>query len=129
MQTIISSKNAPVAIGPYVQAIDLGNLVLTSGQLPIDPKTGDFPLDIQEQTRRSLENISSILIEAGLSVKDIVKTTVFVKDLSQFSLINEAYQQFFDQFGGSKYPARSCVEVARLPKDAGIEIEAIALRA
>lgn len=128
MQTIISSKNAPAAIGPYVQAIDLGNLVLTSGQLPINPKTGDFPLDIQEQTRRSLENISSILIEAGLSVKDIVKTTVFVKDLSQFTLINEAYQQFFDQFGEGKYPARSCVEVARLPKDAGIEIEAIALR-
>lgn len=128
MQTTINSKNAPAAIGPYVQAIDLGNMVIISGQLPINPKTGDFPLDIQEQTRRSLENISSILIEAGLGIKDIVKTTVFVKNLSQFSLINETYQQFFDEFAEGKYPARSCVEIARLPKDAGIEIEAIAVR-
>ncbi len=125
--TIINTTDAPAAIGPYVQAVDLGNMVITSGQLPIIPETGEMPADVAEQTKQSLENAAAIVKAAGLDVKNIVKTMVFVKDLNDFAKVNEAYQSFFDAHN-APYPARSCVEVARLPKDALVEIEVIALK-
>lgn len=128
MTTVIHTENAPAAIGPYVQAVDLGNLVLTSGQIPVNPHTGEIPNDIQAQARQSLENVKAIIEQAGLSVADIVKTTVFVKDLNDFATVNAEYETFFRENEHPNFPARSCVEVARLPKDVGIEIEAIALR-
>ncbi len=127
MSREINTEHAPAAIGPYVQAVDLGQLVFTSGQIPVNPKTGEVASDITAQTRQSLENVQAIIEKAGLSVKNIVKTTVFVKDLNDFAIINTAYEQFFTE-QQAPFPARSCVEVARLPKDVGIEIEAIALR-
>ncbi|WP_241607975.1 2-iminobutanoate/2-iminopropanoate deaminase [Rosenbergiella australiborealis] len=127
MSREINTEHAPAAIGPYVQAVDLGQLVLTSGQIPIDPKTGEVAKDIAAQTRQSLENVRAIIEQAGLGVKNIVKTTVFVKDLNDFATVNATYEQFFTEHQ-APFPARSCVEVARLPKDVGIEIEAIALR-
>lgn len=128
MTSIISTDKAPAAIGPYVQAVDLGNLVLTSGQIPVNPATGEVAQDIVAQTRQSLENIKAIIEQAGLTVADIVKTTVFVKDLNDFVAVNAEYERFFKENEHPNFPARSCVEVARLPKDVGIEIEAIALR-
>lgn len=128
MTKIIHTDNAPAAIGPYVQAVDLGNMVITSGQIPVNPKTGEVPADIVEQARQSLENVKAIVKQAGLSVGDIVKTTVFVKDLNHFAAVNAEYERFFQQNNHPNFPARSCVEVARLPKDVGVEIEAIAVR-
>lgn len=128
MTKIIHTEQAPAAIGPYVQAVDLGNLVFTSGQIPVNPASGEIATDIVAQTRQSLENIRAIIEQAGLSVADIVKTTVFVKDLNDFAQVNAEYEKFFKQYQHPNFPARSCVEVARLPKDVGIEIEAIALR-
>ena len=113
MTKIIHTEKAPAAIGPYVQAVDLGNLVLTSGQLPVNPATGEVPKDIVAQARQSIEN---------------VKTTVFVKDLNDFAAVNAEYEKFFKENNHPHFPARSCVEVARLPKDVGLEIEAIAVR-
>lgn len=129
MTTIIHTENAPKAIGPYVQAVDLGSLVFTSGQIPVNPFSGEIPGSISAQTRQSLENIKAILLQAGLNVGDIVKTTVFVRDLNEFAIINAEYEAFFRENAHPSFPARSCVEVARLPKDVGIEIEAIARRA
>lgn len=123
MKTIISTAKAPAAIGPYVQAARCGELVITSGQLPIDPATGAFPEGIQAQTKQSLANVKAILEEAGLGMSDILKTTVFLKDMNDFAAMNEVYASFFEE---GAYPARSAVEVARLPKDALVEIEAIA---
>lgn len=123
----IKTENAPAAIGPYVQGVDLGNIIITSGQIPLDPKTGEIAEDIITQTTQSLENIQAIVEKAGLSVANIVKTTIFVKDLNDFASINATYEAFFNQHN-APYPARSCVEVARLPKDVRIEIEAIAIR-
>lgn len=123
----ISTRQAPAAIGPYVQATDTGQMIFTSGQLPIHPETGMFSTDIRQQVRQSLDNIRAIIEAGGLQIADIVKTTLYVKDLNQFSLINEEYEAFF-LLHHSAFPARSCVEVARLPKDAGVEIEAIAVR-
>ena len=100
-------------------------MTITSGQLPINPQDGTMPDDIAEQARQSLENVKAIVEAAGLSVGQIVKTTVFVKDLADFAAINAAYEAFFTEHQAA-FPARSCVEVARLPKDAGVEIEAIA---
>ncbi|NBI42997.1 reactive intermediate/imine deaminase [[Haemophilus] felis] len=128
MTKIIHTNNAPTAIGPYVQAVDLGNLVFTSGQIPVNPQTGTVPTDIVAQARQSLENLKAIVEQAGLSVANIVKTTVFVKDLNDFAAVNAEYEKFFKENNHPNFPARSCVEVARLPKDVGIEIEAIALR-
>ena len=128
MTNVIHTDKAPAAIGPYVQAVDLGNFVLTSGQIPVNPQTGEIPTDIAQQARRSLENIKAILEQAGLGVKDIVKTTVFVKDLKDFATVNAEYEAFFKAHHHPSFPARSCVEVARLPKDVGLEIEAIAVR-
>ena len=120
MTKIIHTEHAPAAIGPYVQAIDLGNLVLTSGQIPVNPTTGDIPTDIVAQARQSLENIKAIIEQAGLTVADIVKTTVFVKDLNDFAAVNAEYEHFFKENHHPHFPARSCVEVARLPKDVGL---------
>ncbi|WP_386688905.1 RidA family protein [Lonepinella sp. MS14437] len=128
MTTVIHTDKAPAAIGPYVQAVDLGNLVLTSGQIPVNPATGEIATDIVAQTRQSLENIKAIIEQAGLTVSDIVKTTVFVKDLNHFAAVNTEYERFFQENNHPTFPARSCVEVARLPKDVGLEIEAIAVR-
>lgn len=125
MKKIISTAKAPAAIGPYSQATDLGNIVITSGQLPIDPATGAFPEGIKEQTRQSLTNVKSILEEAGLTMDSVVKTTVFLSDMNNFGAMNEVYATFFTEGG---YPARSAVEVARLPKDALVEIEVIAVK-
>ncbi|MFH8133212.1 2-iminobutanoate/2-iminopropanoate deaminase [Pantoea osteomyelitidis] len=127
MSREISTENAPAAIGPYVQGVDLGSMIITSGQIPVDPKTGAVADEIAAQTRQSLENVKAIVEAAGLQVGDIVKTTVFVKDLNDFATLNATYEAFFSEHNAS-FPARSCVEVARLPKDVKIEIEAIALR-
>lgn len=123
---VINTPDAPAAIGPYVQAVNLGAMVMTSGQLPVNPQDGTMPEDIAAQARQSLANVKAIVEAAGLSVGNIVKTTVYVKDLNHFAAINAAYEAFFVEHNAG-FPARSCVEVARLPKDAGIEIEAIAV--
>ena len=125
MKTIISTAKAPAAIGPYSQATDLGSLVITSGQLPIDPATGAFPEGIQEQTKQSLTNVKAILEAAGLTMDSVVKTTVFLSDMNNFGAMNEVYATFFTE---GQYPSRSAVEVARLPKDALVEIEVIAAK-
>ncbi|MBL4935895.1 RidA family protein [Clostridium sp. YIM B02515] len=120
---IISTKNAPGAIGPYSQAIKAGNFVYTSGQLPVNPATGELVSDIKEATAQSLENVKAILEEAGTSLNKVVKTLVFISDMNDFAAMNEVYAKYFTE----NPPARSCVEVARLPKDAKVEIEVIAL--
>ncbi len=123
MKKVISTDLAPAAIGPYAQAVAVDGLVITSGQLPINPATGAFPEGIAEQTKQSLENVKAILAEAGTGMDRIVKTTVFLSDMNNFGAMNEVYATFF---GEGSYPARSAVEVARLPKDALVEIEVIA---
>ena len=123
MKKCISTAKAPAAIGPYSQATEAGNLIITSGQLPIDPATGEFPEDISGQTRQSLLNVKAILEEAGASMDDVIKTTVFLNDMNDFAAMNAVYAEFFSE---GNYPSRSAVEVARLPKDALVEIEAIA---
>ncbi|MGF1697315.1 RidA family protein [Vibrio lamellibrachiae] len=128
MTKVLHTDSAPAAIGPYIQGVDLGNMVLTSGQIPVNPVTGEVSPKITEQARQSLENVKAVVEASGLTVKDIVKLTVFVKDLNDFGAVNEVYGAFFDEHNVAHYPARSCVEVARLPKDVGIEIEAIAVR-
>ncbi|MGL9722594.1 2-iminobutanoate/2-iminopropanoate deaminase [Sodalis sp. (in: enterobacteria)] len=127
MTRIINTENAPAAIGPYVQAVDLGNMILTSGQIPVCPKSGQVAEAVADQARQSLENVKAIVEAAGLQVADIVKTTVFVKDLNDFATVSATYEAFFTEHH-APFPARSCVEVARLPKDVKIEIEAIAVR-
>lgn len=130
----ISTKKAPAAIGPYSQAIRVGNLVYTSGQIPIDPATGIFVEGgIKEQTRQSLTNVKAILEEEGLSMSNVVKTTVFMADMNDFADMNAVYAEFFDQGQSGKaerfterYPARSAVAVKTLPKGALVEIEVIA---
>mgnify|MGYP001295984903 CR=1 FL=1 len=121
----ISTDKAPAAIGPYAQGIEVCQLIFTSGQLPLDPETGQFPEGIKAQTRQSLTNVKAILEAAGSGMENIVKTTVFLKDMNDFSAMNEVYAEFFPE---DAVPARSAVEVARLPKDAMIEIETIALK-
>ena len=128
MTKVIHTEKAPAAIGPYVQAVDLGDLVFISGQIPVNPTTNAVPSDIVAQTRQSLENVKAIIEQAGLTAADIVKTTVFVKDLNDFTAVNTEYERFFKENHHPNFPARSCVEVARLPKDVGLEIEAIARR-
>ena len=119
----INTEKAPKAIGPYSQAIQVGNLIYTSGQLPIDPTTGAFPEGgIKEQTRQSLCNIQAILEEAGLTMSNVVKTTVFLADMNDFADMNAVYAEFFTQ----PYPARSAVAVKTLPKNALVEIEVVA---
>lgn len=120
---VISTKQAPAAIGPYSQAIQVGNLVYTSGQIPIDPATGAFVEGgIKEQTRQSLSNVRAILEVAGLTMANVVKTTVFLADMADFAEMNTVYAEFFAE----PYPARSAVAVKTLPKGALIEIEVVA---
>ena len=121
---VISTTKAPAAIGPYSQAIKVGNLVYTSGQIPIDPATGSFVEGgIKEQTRQSLNNIKAILEEAGLTLSNVVKTTVFLADMNDFADMNAVYAEFFTK----PYPARSAVAVKTLPKGALVEIEVVAI--
>lgn len=123
MKKAINTKAAPAAIGPYSQAIRVGNLVYTSGQIPIDPATGSFVEGgVKEQTRQSLLNVKAILAEAGLTMGDVVKTTVFLADMNDFADMNTVYAEFFSE----PYPARSAVAVKTLPKGALVEIEVVA---
>lgn len=124
MKPIVTSA-APAAIGPYSQAIEVNGFVYASGQLPIDPATGAFPEGgVQEQTRQSLLNVKAILEEAGLTLANVVKTTVYLADIGDFAAMNEIYSQFFSQ----PFPARSAVAVKALPKGALVEVEVIAVR-
>lgn len=123
MKKVISTPKAPAAIGPYSQAIQVGNLIYTSGQIPIDPATGQLVEGgIKEQTRQSLNNIQAILQEAGLTMASVVKTTVFMADMADFADMNSIYAEFFTE----PYPARSAVAVKTLPKNALVEIEVVA---
>ena len=120
---IISTSKAPAAVGPYSQAVKAGNMLFVSGQIPFIPETMELVSeDVKEQTARSLENVKAILEEAGASFADVIKATVFIKDMNDFGKINEVYAEYF----GENKPARACVEVARLPKDVKVEIEVIA---
>lgn len=119
----VASDKAPAAIGPYSQAIKAGNFVFTSGQLPMDPATGDISGDIQAQTKAVLTNLSNVLEAAGSSLDQVVKTTVYLADINDFGPMNEVYASFFKGVA----PARSAFEVANLPKGAKVEIEAVAL--
>ncbi|MDR0446658.1 MAG: RidA family protein [Oscillospiraceae bacterium] len=120
---VITTNNAPAAIGPYSQGISAGGFVFVSGQLPIDPATGELaPGGVSEQTERSIKNVKAVLEAAGLTLGDVLKTTVFLKDMNDFAAMNAVYAAHFT----SDCPARAAVEVARLPKDALVEIEAIA---
>ncbi len=124
MKEIIATTKAPTAIGPYSQGIKANGFVFTSGQIPLDPATGAFPEGIAAQTRQSLLNVKAILEEAGTSLDKVIKTTVFLSDMNNFAEMNKVYSEIF---GTEKHPSRSAVEVARLPKDALVEIEVIAL--
>lgn len=124
MKNVIATTNAPSAIGPYSQGIATESFIYTSGQLPIDMVTGELKSDIKEATKACFENVKAILEEAGVGMENIVKATVYMKDMSQFALMNEVYATFFTQ----NPPARSAVQVAALPKDAVVEIEVIAVR-
>lgn len=123
MKQIINTEKAPQAIGAYSQAVRKGNLLFISGQLPIDTETGQLiENDSALATQKSLENMRAIVEEAGATMNDIIKTTIFIKNMDDFATINEAYQHYFEV----EPPARSCIEVCRLPKNADLEIEAIA---
>ncbi len=124
MKKVISTTAAPGAIGPYSQAIDTGSFVYASGQIPINPATGEIPEGIKAQTAQSLANVKAILAEAGLTVDNVVKTTVFLADMGDFAAMNEVYAEAFT----APYPARSAVAVKTLPKNVLVEIEVIALR-
>lgn len=125
MKKQISTVNAPAAIGPYSQAIEAGGMVFVSGQLPVNPATGDFAEGgIKELTRQSLTNMKNILAEVGLTMDNVVKTTVFLADMADFAAMNEVYASFFEEVA----PARSAVAVKTLPKNALVEIECIAVR-
>lgn len=123
MKEIISTDKAPAAIGPYSQAVKVGNLLFTSGMIPIDPESNTLVEgDIEIQAERALKNVKALLEASGTSLDKVVKTVVFIKNMDDFAKVNEIYAKYFT----SDFPARSCVEVARLPKDVLIEIEAIA---
>ena len=124
MNTAIHTEKAPAAIGPYSQAVMAGSLLYTSGQLGLDPDTGDLASGIEGQTKQSLKNVQAILEEAGLQKTDVIKTVVFLKNMSDFAVVNGIYAEFF----GDHKPARSCVEVASLPKGGLVEIEVVASR-
>ena len=126
MKTILNTDNAPKAIGPYSQGINTGNLMFLSGQLPIVPSEGKIVAqDIEGQTKQSLENVKSILESAGCTMDNVVKTTVFLKNIADFGKMNEVYKGFFSE---GTYPARSAIQVAALPQDALVEIEVVALK-
>lgn len=124
MKQIIRTSNAPEAIGPYSQAVRAGGFIFASGQIPIDPRTGQFvPGGVQEQTEQVLRNLSAVLEAAGSGLGEVVKTTVFLADMNDFALMNEVYGRYFSEDA----PARATVQAARLPRDARVEIEVIAL--
>ncbi len=124
MKETISTENAPGAIGPYSQAVKAGNLIFCSGQIPLDPQTGEFVSEeIAEQTRQVLKNLSAVLEAAETSLNNVVKTTVFLADMNDFAAMNEVYAEFFSE----NKPARATVQAARLPRDARVEIECIAV--
>ena len=125
MKTVIHTPKAPAAIGPYSQAIAVGDMIYTSGMIPIIPETGELETgDVKAQAKQAIGNLIALLNEAGSDTEHVVKTTVFIKDMNDFAAVNEVYSTFFEK----DCPARSCVEVARLPKDVKIEIEAIAIK-
>ena len=121
---IISTDKAPAAIGPYSPAVEAGGFMFASGQIPIDPATGNIPEGIEAQARQALTNVKNLIEAAGLTLDAVVKTSVFIRNMDDFAKVNEIYAQFFTD----RYPARSCVEVSRLPKDVLIEVEVIAAR-
>ena len=122
MKKIISTDKAPAAIGPYSQAIEVNGLIYTSGVIPVDPATGEIPEGSVAQANQAFANMKNLVEAAGSSMDKVIKTTVFIKEMNDFAAINEVYAKFFPK----PYPARSCVEVARLPKDVMLEIEVIA---
>lgn len=124
MKKIISTDKAPAAIGPYSQAIEVNGMVYTSGVIPVNPATGEIPEGTKAQANQALTNLKNLLEAAGTSMDNVIKTTVFIKEMNEFANINEVYQTYFT----ADFPARSCVEVARLPKDVLLEIEAIAIK-
>jgi 2-iminobutanoate/2-iminopropanoate deaminase len=127
-KSAVSTENAPVAIGPYSQAIQTGNLIYTSGQIPLDPATGQLVSGgIREQTTRVLENLKAVLVAGGTDLAHVIKTTVFLKNMGDFAAMNEVYGQYLAP-EGVVAPARSTIEVARLPKDSLVEIEVVAHR-
>lgn len=125
MKKIIATLNAPAAIGPYAQAVDGGSVLITSGQLGLDPTTGELAQGIEAQTHRALENVKAILAQAGLTMDSVIKTTVFLQHMSDFAAMNAVYAEFFTQ---GSYPARSAVEVGALPRGALVEIETICVK-
>lgn len=124
MKKCVSTDKAPAAIGPYSQAIECNGMVYTSGVIPVNPITGEIPDTVEEQARTAFTSLKELLAAAGTSINNVVKTTVFIKEMDDFAKINEVYAEFFN--GG--FPARSCVQVARIPKDVMLEIEAIAYK-
>lgn len=124
MKQVINTANAPAAIGPYSQAIEVNEMIYTSGQIPVEPKSGQVPFGIEAQAEQVMKNMKNLLEAAGSSMEQVIKTTVFIKDMEDFGKINEIYAAYFK----GECPARSCVEVARLPKDVLIEMEAVAVK-
>lgn len=124
MKKVISTTNAPAAIGPYSQAIEANGFVFASGQIPVNPETGEIPEGIEAQAEQVMKNVKNLLEAAGASVDQVVKTTVFIKNMDDFATINGIYAKYF----AKDCPARSCVEIARLPKDVLLEMEAIAVK-
>ena len=122
MQKVISTDKAPAAIGPYSQAIEVNGMVYTSGVIPVDPATGNIAEGVEAQAEQAFKNLCNLVEESGSKVENIIKTTVFIKEMNDFGKINEIYKKYFKE----PFPARSCVEVARLPKDVLLEVEAIA---
>ena len=122
MQKVVSTDKAPSAIGPYSQAIEINGMVYTSGAIPVNPSTGEIPEGVEAQANQAFSNLCALVEESGSKVENIVKTTVFIKEMNDFGKINEIYKKYFKE----PFPARSCVEVARLPKDVLLEVEAIA---
>lgn len=123
-RTVVVPEKAPKAVGPYSQGIAVGGFVFTSGQLPLDPATGTMPEGIEAQAKQSLNNVKAVLEAAGSGMGKVVKVTIFLKDMNDFAKVNEIYATYFSK----DYPARSCVQVARIPRDALVEIEAIAVK-
>lgn len=122
-KTVINAQNAPAAVGPYVHAVKAGEMVFTSGQLGLDPATGELPEGIEAQTELALKNLGAVLEAAGVSYADVVKTTVFLADMNDFAVVNGIYANYFT----GEAPARSCVQVAKLPKGGLVEVEAVAV--
>lgn len=120
----ISTDKAPAAIGPYSQAIEVNGMIFTSGVIPVNPATGEIPAGVEAQAEQAFSNMAALLQEGGTSIEAVIKTTVFIKDMNDFAKINEIYARYFT----GTFPARSCVEVARLPKDVLLEVEAIAIK-